>query len=139
MCTDFSQFCNLILILILLFPQARDDKNYSVDTKPSVINVMLNGPWGTKNQAQGLSDPTMSAVPPSQTGSMAGGLANPYIPYPNMPPHPLWFGQLPIYNPSFPLLHPQQYMATLMTSVPPVPPVNYPMISEWLVLCDNHP
>ena len=81
----------------------------------------------------------MSAVPPPQTRSMAGALANPYFPYPNMPPHPLWFGQFPMYNPSFPLLHPQQYMAAPMTSVPPVPPVKYPVISEWLVLCDNHP
>jgi hypothetical protein len=70
---------------------------------------------------------------------MAGGLANLYIPYLNMPSHLLWFGQLLIYNPSFPLLHPQQYMAMLMISVPPVLPVNYPRISKWLVLCDNHP
>ena len=104
---------------------------------------MANGPRGTRNQAQ-VSAPPMSTVPPPQTGLTAGGLANPYFPYPNMPPHPLWYGQLPMYNPLFPLLHnlhPQQYMATSMTSVPPMQPVNvnYPMISEWLVLCDNHP
>ena len=70
---------------------------------------------------------------------MAGALANLYFPYPNMPPHLLWFRQFPMYNPSFSLLHPQQYMAAPMTSVPPVPPVKYPVISEWLLLRDNHP
>ena len=99
---------------------------------------MANGPRGTRNQAQ-ISASPVSAVPPPQTGLTAGAPANPYFPYPNMPPHPLWYGQLPMYNPPFPLLHPQQYMATQMTSVPPMQPVNYPMISEWLVLCDNHP
>ena len=107
--------------------------NYSVETKPSQVNVMLNGPQGMKPQAQG-SGPPMPAVPPPQTGLMAGGLTNPYFPYPNMPPHPsLWYGQVPMYNQPLPPLHPQQYM------VPPMQPLNYPMIAEWLALCDNHP
>ena len=106
---------------------------------------MANGPRGTRNQAQ-MPAPLSAAPPPGplQTGSMAGAPANPYFPYPNIPPLPLWYGQLPMYNPPFPLphsLHPQQYMAVSMTPVPPMrpEPVNYPDISEWLVHCDNHP
>ena len=107
---------------------------------------MLNGPRGNKTQAQ-VSGPAMSATSPPgplQTGLMAGGPANPYFPYSNALPHPpLWYGQVPIYNPPLPgppsLLHPQQYIVPPMTSVPQMQPVNYPMITEWLTFCDNHP
>ena len=100
---------------------------------------MNNGPRGTQNlnQAQ-VSGPPISAVSPPQTGLTPGALGNLYLPYPNIP-HPFWFGQLPIYNPPFPLPYPQQYMPVPMTSIPPVPPANYPLISEWLAFCDNYP
>jgi len=105
---------------------------------------MLNGPQGTRPQAQPaqVSGPPVSTVSPPQIGPMAGALTNPYFPYLNMPLHPfLWYGQAPIYNPQFPLLHPHQYMIPPMTSVPPTQPqaVEYPMIADWLALCDLHP
>jgi hypothetical protein len=102
---------------------------------------MLNGPRGTKTQVH-ASGPPMPTVSPPQTGQMAGALANPYFSYPNMPPHPsLWpgYGQVPIYNLPFPPPHAQHYMVPPTTPALLTQPVDYPMITEWLAYCDNHP
>ena len=94
------------------------------------------------------SSSPISTIPPPgppQTGPMSGTPSHPYFPYPNMPPHPghpsLWYGQAPFYHPQFPLLHPQQYTVPPMMSVPspPIQPLDYPLISEWLAQCDDHP
>ena len=79
---------------------------------------------------------------------MSGAPANSYFPYPNMPPHPLlWYGQAaqaPVYHPPFgpfphALLHPQQYVVPPTMSVPPIQPIDYPLIAEWLGQCDSNP
>jgi hypothetical protein len=100
---------------------------------------MANSPRGTKANAQ-VAVPPMPAGLSPHARPTAGILPNPYFPqaYPNLPPHSLWYGQVP-YNLPFPLPHPQQYMAPPTTSVVPTQHIEYPVIAEWLTYCDDHP
>jgi hypothetical protein len=96
---------------------------------------MANGPRGTKTQGPALGPPVPASFPP-HAGPMAGAAANPFYSYPSLPPHPFWYGQVPF---PFPPLQAQHYMALPTAPVLPTQDVDYPMITEWLVYCDNHP
>lgn len=125
--------------MLIFLPQLCDKDQYSPKTKPTLVNVMQNGPQGTKPQVQ-AAGPLIPTPPPAP---MAAGLAgpHPFFPYPNMQPYPSpWYRMPghPIYGTPFTSLH-LGPMIPPMTQAPPMQPVEYPTIMEWLAYCDGHP
>ena len=112
--------------------QVQDPEKYLVTMKPLEINLYNNALW-TRAPVQNIAPvaalPVQPTTPPFPYG---------YYPTPGPYGPPAWYGQPTGYVQGYPQYG--QVPGYAQTPVPPLAPkIEYPMMSEWLEYCNQHP